>query len=256
MNKKLKDIIGRFCGSRVGALVCNLLLVYVLFTVTRIVFVVCNSSIYAEHLSAGYVLQLLLAGLRFDTTAILYLNCWMILAFLLPLHYKENAKFYAVMRWLFVVLNFIGLSANLCDCAYFPFTGRRTTFNVLQEFSNEGNFLTIITNEALPYWYLFILAALLVWVLWKGFRAPDNHPTFNAQHLLRYYVAQLVLLAVASGLTVAGIRASPPITLLHLSACSVSRSIWTYRCRNERRIYHSSSPYYHIKCQSVCGSCH
>ena len=150
MNKKLKDIIGRFCGSRVGALVCNLLLVYVLFTVTRIVFVVCNSSIYAEHLSVGYMFQLLSAGLRFDTTAILYLNCWMILAFLLPLHYKENVKFYAVMRWLFVVLNFIGLSANLCDCAYFPFTGRRTTFNVLQEFSNEGNFLTIITNEALP----------------------------------------------------------------------------------------------------------
>lgn len=218
MNKKLKDIIGRFCGSRVGALVCNLLLVYVLFTVTRIVFVVCNSSIYAEHLSAGYMLQLLLAGLRFDTTAILYLNCWMILVFLLPLHYKENVKFYAVMRWLFVVLNFIGLSANLCDCAYFPFTGRRTTFNVLQEFSNEGNFLTIITNEALPYWYLFVFAGVFAWGLWKCFRTPDYHPALEPRHLLRYYISQLVLLVVASGLTVAGMRggfttAVRPITI-------------------------------------------
>ncbi len=217
MKIRLKDIIGRFFGSRVGALICNLLLVYVLFTVTRIVFTICNSTIYADHLSAGYMWQLLLAGLRFDTTAILYLNCWMILAFLLPLHYKENAKFYAIMRWLFVVINFIGLSANLCDCAYFPFTGRRTTFNVLQEFSNEGNFLTIITNEALPYWYLFIFAGVFVWVLWKCFRAPSQHlPPIT--HLLRYYISQFVLLVVASGLTIAGMRggfttAVRPITI-------------------------------------------
>ena len=109
--------------SRLGALVSNLLLIFVLFTITRIVFVLCNLSLYEDHLSFGYSLKLLLAGLRFDCTAILYLNCWLILAYLLPLHFKEKARFYRVLRWIFVVVNFIGLSANLCDCAYFPFTG-------------------------------------------------------------------------------------------------------------------------------------
>ena len=165
---KIKNLV----GSRLGALVSNLLIIFVLFTITRIVFVLCNLSLYGNHLTFGYALRLLVAGLRFDCTAILYLNCWLILAYLLPLHLKEKRKFYGVMRWIFVVVNFIGLSANLCDCAYFPFTGRRTTWNVLQEFGNEGNFLTIITNEALPYWYLFILAGMLVWGLWKLFRIP------------------------------------------------------------------------------------
>lgn len=211
MNKYLK--------LPIVALICNLLLVYVLFTLTRLVFVWCNSSLYADHMSASYLMHLMLAGLRFDTTAILYLNCWMIVAFLLPLHWKENnQKVFSVCRWLYVIVNFIGISANLCDCAYFPFTGRRTTFNVLQEFGNEGNFLTIITNEALPYWYLFVLAGVLVWGLWKLFRVPQITIGDGVKGMVSYYASQVVLLAVASGLTIGGMRggfttAVRPITI-------------------------------------------
>lgn len=211
MNKYLK--------LPIVALICNLLLVYVLFTLTRLVFVWCNSSLYADHMSASYLMHLMLAGLRFDTTAILYLNCWMIVVFLLPLHWKENnQKVFSVCRWLYVIVNFIGISANLCDCAYFPFTGRRTTFNVLQEFGNEGNFLTIITNEALPYWYLFVLAGVLVWGLWKLFRVPQITIGDGVKGMVSYYASQVVLLAVASGLTIGGMRggfttAVRPITI-------------------------------------------
>lgn len=211
MNKYLK--------LPIVALICNLLLVYVLFTLTRLVFVWCNSSLYADHMSASYLMHLMLAGLRFDTTAILYLNCWMIVAFLLPLHWKENnQKVFSVCRWLYVIVNFIGISANLCDCAYFPFTGRRTTFNVLQEFGNEGNFLTIITNEALPYWYLFVFAGVLVWGLWKLFRVPQITIGDGVKGMVSYYASQIVLLAVASGLTIGGMRggfttAVRPITI-------------------------------------------
>ena len=210
--------MNKYLRLPVVALLCNLLIVFVLFSLTRLVFVWCNSSLYSDHMTSGYLFHLMKAGLHFDMTAILYLNSWMILAFLLPLHYKENGRFYTVMRWLFVVLNFIGLSANLCDCAYFPFTGRRTTWNVLQEFGNEGNFLTIIMNEALPYWYLFILAGVFAWVLWKCFRAPDCHQTLLPRHLFLYYLSQFALLALGSWLTVAGMRggftkAVRPITI-------------------------------------------
>ncbi len=201
------------------ALICNLLIVFCLFSLTRLVFVWCNSSLYSAHMTAGYLCQLMVAGLRFDLTAILYLNCWMILLFLLPLHWKENNKrVFLISRILFAVVNFIGLAANLCDCAYFPFTGRRTTWNVLQEFSNEGNFITIITNEALPYWYLFIVAALLAWLLWKLFRTPEYTMQYSKANLWKYYITHTVMLAIAAGLTVAGMRggfttAVRPITI-------------------------------------------
>ena len=203
----------------VVALLCNLLEVFVLFTLTRLVFVWCNSSLYADHMSAGYLFQLLLAGLHFDRTAILYLNSWMILLFLLPLHWKENNRVvFRIARILYVVVNFIGIAANLCDCAYFPFTGKRTTFDVFREFSNEGNFITIFLHAALPYWYLFIVAALLVWVLWKLFVTPEIKLGKGWQNLWSYYVGGVILLAVSAGLTVAGIRggfttAVRPITM-------------------------------------------
>lgn len=209
-------MLKRFLNSTVATLASNLLLVFVLFTLTRIIFIWCNSSLYASHLTVGYFFHILLSGLRFDCTAILYLNCWMILAFLLPLHWKERSvAFYKILRILYVIVNFIGLSANLCDCAYFPFTGRRTTWNVLQEFGGEGNFLTIITNEALPYWYLFIVAALLAWCLWKGFRYPKAN---DVKSKAAYYLCQTIALALAVGLTIGGMRggfttAVRPITI-------------------------------------------
>lgn len=211
--------MNKYIKFPVVALLCNLLVVFAMFTLTRLVFVWCNASLYADHMSAGYLFQLLLAGLHFDRTAILYLNSWMILLFLLPLHWKENNRVvFRIARILYVVVNFIGIAANLCDCAYFPFTGKRTTFDVFKEFSNEGNFITIILHAALPYWYLFIVAALLVWVLWKLFVTPEIKLGKGWQNLWSYYVGGVILLAVSAGLTVAGIRggfttAVRPITM-------------------------------------------
>ena len=201
------------------ALIQNLLLVYVAYTLTRLLFVCCNSGLYAEHMTMGYLWQLMLAGLRFDTTAILYLNCWLILCYLLPLHIKEKSNgYYNVLRWIFVVVNAIGLIANLCDCAYYPFTGRRTTWNVLQEFGGEGNLATILLHESLPYWYLFIIGAVLIWVLWRCFVTPTVSKTWHRNELVRYYTAQTISLAVAVLLTIGGMRggftkAVRPITL-------------------------------------------
>lgn len=215
--KMLCSLLKSAGKTRVGALVHNLLVVFLLFSLTRLLFVACNTSLYADHMSVGYLLELMMAGLRFDCTAIIYLNAIFIIAFLLPFHKKECRGFYRVVRWAFVVVNFVGLAANLCDCAYFPFTGRRTTWNVLQEFSNEGNFLTIILHEALPYWYLFIVAALMGYGLWRMFRMPHTD-IGRGRSRMAYYIGQTAAFVVAIALSIGGVRggfttAVRPITM-------------------------------------------
>lgn len=210
--------IKRIKQCTVGALVCNLLLVYVLFTVTRLLFVVTNLNLFSEHLSTSYLLSMLSAGVRFDTTAILYLNCWLIILYLLPLHLKERPTTYKVARWIYVIVNFVGLAANLCDCAYFPFTGRRTTWSVLQEFGGEGNIATIFLNESLQYWYLYIVAAVIAWLLWRSFSKPEDTCHRRFARMWYYYVTQVIALAVAVVLTLGGMRggfttAVRPITI-------------------------------------------
>lgn len=223
-----------------ASLIVNMLTVFVLFTMTRLVFVASNWGMFAEYMSAGYMMRLLLAGLRFDCTAILYLNCWMIVAFLLPLPRRLTTRgYFKTLRIVYVVVNFIGLAANLCDCAYFPFTGRRTTWSVLAEFGGEGNLATILLHEGLAYWPLFIVGIASAWGLYRAFTTPLNPPERGEANTTAsesasnagktaaprsgisakaYYVGQCVSLALAVGLTIGGMRggftkAVRPITM-------------------------------------------
>lgn len=200
------------------ALLYNLLIVYLMYTICRLLFVWCNGTMYAGHLSTPYLLKLLVAGTKFDTTSILYTNSWMILLFLLPLHWKENNTYYKVLRWIFVIVNSLCIYINLCDCAYFPYSGKRTTLSVLQEFGGESNFLTIVWNEAGPYWYLFIAAFIMSWLLWKMYCRPTRSHEFAQQKTWQYYILQLCCLLLGTGLTIGGIRggfttAVRPITM-------------------------------------------
>ena len=197
------------------ALISNLLLVYVLYTLSRLIFFWINHSMF-EDMSIGYLFRLFGAGIIFDTSAILYTNAIFIVLFLFPFHWKENPAFYKVLRWLFAIINGIFVSANLIDSVYFQYTGRRTTISVFQEFSNEkGNIFSILLNETLVYWYLPLLVALFCFVLYKLFRLPSSYLVGNK---LVYYAVHTVCLLIAIPLSVFGMRggmttATRPITI-------------------------------------------
>ena len=128
------------------ALACNIALVYVCYTLCRIVFFLVNYDLFKETVGAGYFWNLMGAGLIFDTSAIVYSNALFILLFLFPLHWKECPGFYKVVRWLFAIVNGLCLSANLIDCVYFKFTGRRTTMSVFEEFRNEQGVKLLLSS--------------------------------------------------------------------------------------------------------------
>lgn len=203
--------------ANVLTLVWNLVLVYVCYTLCRLVFLFINWETFSGHLTWGYAVSLFGAGIIFDTTAILYSNALFILLFLFPLHWKETPVFYKVVRWLFAAVNTFFLITNLIDCVYFRFTGRRTTMTVLQEFSHEGDgkLTSIFLDEFVTYWYLVLLAAALFYGLYKLYRSPKIFPV---RQKLVYYGVQLVALLVAVPFTVFGMRggmttATRPITL-------------------------------------------
>ena len=204
------------------ALLSNLLVVYVLFTLCRLVFLLTNWNLYADTLTWSHALSLFSAGLLFDTSAILYTNALVILAFLLPLHWKEQPAYYKVIRWIYVICNSIAVYANLIDCVYFPFTGKRTTTTVFAEFSHEGagNMTKIFAEQFLANWYLVILAGVFTWLLWKLFRPrpSDIRKGLPIWSLSGYYIVQIISLVIAVPLCIGGMRggfthAVRPITI-------------------------------------------
>ncbi len=191
--------IKAFPFSNVLSVLINLVLVYVLYMITRVAFVLENwntLSVGWDQLSMG---ELIAGSLRFDSSAILYTNWLWIILMLLPIHTKERPWWHTMCKWIFVVVNSLGLTINLVDTVYSQFTGRRTTATFFAEFSNENNLGGIFFTELIGHWYLLLLGIALVAALWFLYTKPDLSKliTHNSKLTTQYY------LAISFGLIVA-----------------------------------------------------
>ena len=203
--------------SPLMAIMANLLVVYVVYQVARIEFWLVNKTLFAgADWSWQYVWGMFRGSLVFDTSAIVYTNLlWMVLM-LLPIGKKKlrtgtkelrmtaDELRQRVCRWIFVLFNGVALVANLADSVYFPYTMRRTTWSVFSEFGNEGNIAGIVLHETLAHWYLVLLFAALVWLLWKVYRTP--HVETEQLAWWKYGGAMLVELLLVVTLCVGGMR--------------------------------------------------
>ncbi len=212
MNMKRLPIL-----DNVLAFVWNTLVVYAAYSLCRLTFLAVNHSLYSGTLTWGGALELMGAGLRFDTSAIFYTNALFLLLLLFPLHWKERRGYYRAVRWLYVAVNAACLYTNLIDCVYFQFTGKRTTVSVLQEFSHEGaaSMAKIMLEQFAANWYLVLLAAALTWALYRLFRAPRG---VAACRKPAYYAVNGAALAAFVPLFVVGMRggattSTRPITI-------------------------------------------
>ena len=153
--------------SPLTAMLCNLGIAYVLYFMARIIYLLVNYSYFEQGLSFSHLIEMLGGGLVFDTSAILVTNIPYIVMMLFPWHAKENNTYQLICKWVFIVINGIALTINLCDSVYFQYTMRRTTTTVFREFSNEGNLGSIFLTETLHHLYLVLLFAFFIWCAWR-----------------------------------------------------------------------------------------
>lgn len=197
-----------------AALLLNIAIAYALQFVCRIIFMAMNSSLYADALADGSLWMMAKGALLFDTSAVCYLNALYLLCLLFPLHYKEGRIMQEITKWAFIIPNAAGTIANLCDCVYVPFTGRRTTWSVFYEFSNEENMGNIVGAEVINHWWLVLIGIILIWLTYRMYTPADR----RIGNIGKYYFLRLPLLAIAAFLLITGIRggigkAVRPITL-------------------------------------------
>ena len=188
----------------------NLLLVYLIYQIARIEYWLENSSYL------NYTFDVWRGGLMFDTSAILYTNALYVVLMLFPLHYKETTIYHKICKWLFIIVNGLAFAINLADSVYFRYTMRRTTSTVFDEFSSEGNLGSIIGTEFLSHWYLVLLFALIMWLLWKFYATPSL--IVKVLNKWKYNGACLLSLILFTPFCIAGMRggfatAVRPITI-------------------------------------------
>lgn len=157
----------------------NLLLVMALYTLSRLFFVWVNSDLFGT-LEAAHLLEMMVGGMRFDLTAILYLSSLYLLLMLIPLslRIRQSRGYQTVAKWTLWVPNIVGLVANTIDMVYVRYTDRRTTCTIFSEFANDNNIAQILGEGIVQYWYVSLfgiaIIALLI-VLTRSAYLPREH---------------------------------------------------------------------------------
>ena len=150
--------------------ISNIVLVYLLYMVCRVVYVMEFWDLYSAGWDALSLGSLVRGGLRFDTSAIVYTNLLYALLVLAPwpLKWRRLRGWQIFVKTVFVVVNAVMLSINLVDTVYSRYTGRRTTWTFFSEFSNENNLGSIVGVELVNHWYLVLIGlafiAALIWL--------------------------------------------------------------------------------------------
>ncbi len=194
--------IGKHTLSTPIALVCNIFMVYLIYFVCRVVFVAENWSVYSETLFKNNLSDLIIGSLVFDSSGIVYTNALYIVMMLIPLHYKEGVVYQKICKGIFVFCNSVGIIANLVDCVYFQYSGRRTTVTVFREFSNEDNLVSVFGVEFINHWYIVLIGIALIFCLFRFYVKSEGDTRFK----LFYYISHTIVFVGLVLLAVCGMR--------------------------------------------------
>lgn len=169
------------------------------YTLLRLGFYLLNLSTF-RGIDTGGLLLAFVHGLRFDISALLWLNLPLVLlSLLVPVRARRGQQW---LRGLFVLLNVPGFLLNVIDWEYFKFIGRRL--------SNEWNTIgDDIARQAgqigAHYWYLAIPLAGLVYLLWRLCPMPTLAETSTAGGPRQWGLRGLEFVLLV-GLVVLGVR--------------------------------------------------
>ena len=176
-----------------------------LYTISRLFFYWVNIDLY-PNVSTSHLLEMLAGGLRFDLTALLYLNSLYLLLVLLPLPatVRNHKKYLCTAKWAFWIPNIIGFIANCMDIVYVRFTDRRTTCTIFTEFQNDDNLANIIGQSMWQYWYVtafgILMITLFIVCTRKNWEVQPRRKTWV------YYMVETALMLVTIYFVVIGIR--------------------------------------------------
>jgi phosphoglycerol transferase MdoB-like AlkP superfamily enzyme len=181
--------------SHLIALIKRLFFLLLVFSVYRLIFFLFNFGSFVPGPFYN-IFKAFVFGIRFDFIVIFYLNLPLIVLHFIPGHFKNSITYQRILRYLFVVVNIILLSANLIDTEYFRFLNRRSGTELIKMLVQSSDTISLLPHYIKGYWHYTILWIVTLWVLWKFF--PKLQPVTRDIKLRPVYAAFLQLATTIS----------------------------------------------------------
>jgi len=192
-----------------------------LYSFCRILFYLFNTPSFPKVTFFSF-LTILKGGLMFDISAIIYLNLFYLILFLLPFRFKFKHWYQQFLKGLFMIGNSIGLAFNLIDLIYYRYILKRTTASAFDVAEFDAGNSKLIVRFFYDFWYIPLILTILIVVLSRLYSVFKPKP-FRIKHPLVYFISGTAFLLLAAGLSVMGIRggwrhSTRPITMNNAGA--------------------------------------
>lgn len=185
----------------------NFLLLLVVYMLSRWMFYYANIGSF-QDVTMGDMMTMSWGGLRFDVSALCYLNALCIIMQFLPLKCRHTARYQRVVKVIFLIVNILGVVVNVADIAYFEFGGRRTTASIFSEFGGESNLGVIFLHSITGYWQVWLfgvaMVAAVVLLYYNPIKEDRDKADFAPDKI--YYPVHGVVFVVAALLAFGGMR--------------------------------------------------
>ncbi|MBL7969876.1 MAG: sulfatase-like hydrolase/transferase [Prolixibacteraceae bacterium] len=176
----------------------------VFYSFCRLLFYLFNTASFPKVTFASFF-TILKGGLMFDVSALLYLNAVYILLFLLPFRFKFRNGYQQSLKWLFMLINGVGLSFNLIDMVYYRYILKRTTASVFDIAAYDAGNTNLILRFFYDFWFIPVILIVLLVLLSVLYSILKPMP-FRFRHPFAYFLSGIPVILIVLALSVVGMR--------------------------------------------------
>ena len=194
----------------------RLAVLLIMYTVLRILFYLFNHQYFPFPFFTS-ILPAFFLGLRFDISAIIYLNCIFIVLHIIPLNAFYSAFYQKMLAILFYACNIPFVFLNCVDFVYFRFILKRTTWDLFSTSGMSKDIITLLPSMLRDFWYVLLIALLCIFAMVKLYRKISLPPQGKVQ-VSKNVIGSIGLGILFVALFVIGFRGGlqyRPINLLH-----------------------------------------
>ena len=138
----------------------RLIILLFLYTLSRIAFLLNNNITNASVLE-------FVEGIRFDISAVVYINIPIFILLLIPTNYRTNKFYQNFTNLLFYCINIFFLTLNNIDIEYFRYTQKRSTSDLFHLFQLGSDIIRIGPQYIKDYWMITLFTIIQSWIIIK-----------------------------------------------------------------------------------------
>ena len=207
-------------------LIIRLLIILLLFILSGILFYLFNTNHFNALNFVGF-LKLLFYGIRFDISAIIYVNILFIILNIIPFKFRYNRTYQTINKYIFIIANSIALAFIFIDFIYFRFTLKHTTSDIFNLFGVSGDMYSLIPQFLKDYWCVAVLFILfIIFMIFLYNKTKTELKTIKNNFI--YYFYQSILFILFALFSVIGMRGGlqlKPISIITAAQYTSAQNI-------------------------------